>query len=64
MVMTDETWHIIRNVRGVTGFVGTSGNDPTPLTEEEVDGHGRGERQEIIVELRSRRFRQDYWTAR
>ena len=35
MVMTDDTWHLVRNVRGVTGFVGTA-NKPIPLTEEEV----------------------------
>ena len=35
MIMTDEAWYIIKNVRGVTGFVG-SGTKPTPLTEEEV----------------------------
>ena len=35
MVMTDDTWHLVRNVRGVTGFVG-SANKPIPLTEEEV----------------------------
>ena len=35
MVMTDETWHLVRNVRGVTGFVG-SGNKPIPLTEAEI----------------------------
>ena len=34
MVMTDDTWHLVRNVRGVTGFVG-SANKPIPLTEEE-----------------------------
>ena len=39
MVMTDETWHLVRNVRGVTGFVG-SGNKPIPLTDEEVDKLG------------------------
>lgn len=32
MVMTDETWYIVRNTRGVTGFVG-AGNKPTPLSE-------------------------------
>ena len=48
MVMTDETWHVIRNIRGVTGFVGTSSNDPTPLTEEEVYAMGV-EKKEIIV---------------
>ena len=48
MVMTDETWHVIRNIRGVTGFVGTSSNDPIPLTEEEVYAMGV-EKKEIIV---------------
>ena len=33
--MTDEIWYIIRNTRGVTGFVGPDGR-PVPLTEEEV----------------------------
>ena len=40
MVMTDDTWHLVRNVRGVTGFVG-SANKPIPLTEEEVREIGR-----------------------
>ena len=31
MVMTDESWYVVKNVRGVTGFVG-SANKPTPLT--------------------------------
>ena len=35
MVLTDETWHIIRNIRGVTGFVGPEGK-PIPLTDEEI----------------------------
>ena len=35
MVMTDDTWHLVRNVRGVTGFVG-SANKAIPLSEEEV----------------------------
>ena len=35
MIMTDDTWHLIRNIRGVTGFVG-SANNPIPLTEEEA----------------------------
>ena len=35
MVLTDESWHIVRNVRGVTGFVG-SGNKAVPLTEDEI----------------------------
>jgi len=36
MVMTDETWHVVRNIRGVTGFVGP-GSKPVPLTDEEVE---------------------------
>jgi len=35
MVMNDETWYIVRNIRGVTGFVGP-GSKPVPLTDEEV----------------------------
>ena len=48
MVYSDDTWHVIKDVRGVTGFVGTSSNDPTPLTEEEVYAMGV-EKREIIV---------------
>ena len=48
MVYSDDTWHVIRNVRGVTGFVGTSSNDPTPLTDDEVYQMGV-EKREIIV---------------
>ncbi|MGN0979620.1 MAG: transcription termination/antitermination protein NusG [Candidatus Avoscillospira sp.] len=47
MIMTDESWYIIKNVRGVTGFVG-SGTKPTPLTEEEVLQLGV-EKHEIVV---------------
>ena len=35
MIYTDETWYIVRNIRGCTGFVGPS-SKPVPLTEEEV----------------------------
>ena len=48
MVYSDDTWHVIRNVRGVTGFVGTSSNDPTPLTDDEVYEMGI-EKREIVV---------------
>ena len=47
MVMTDETWHLVRNVRGVTGFVG-SGNKPIPLTEAEIASLGV-EKKEVVV---------------
>ena len=36
MTMTDESWHAIRNIRGVTGFVGP-GSRPTPLPDSEVE---------------------------
>lgn len=35
MTMTDESWHVVRNITGVTGFVGP-GSRPVPLTDEEV----------------------------
>ena len=35
MVMNDDTWHAVRNIQGVTGFVGP-GSRPTPLSEDEV----------------------------
>ena len=35
MVMNDETWYVVRNTRGVTGFVGP-GSKPVPLTEAEM----------------------------
>ena len=39
MVMTDESWYVVRNTRGVTGFVGP-GSKPVPLTDEEVESMG------------------------
>lgn len=48
MVYSDDTWHVIMNIRGVTSFVGPSINDPIPLTEEEVYQMGV-EKKEIVV---------------
>lgn len=48
MVMTDETWYIVRNTRGVTGFLGSK-TDPIPLTEEEVIALGV-EKHEVVVD--------------
>ena len=48
MVMTDDTWHLVRNVRGVTGFVGEASNKPIPLSDEEVREWGM-EKHEIEV---------------
>ncbi len=47
MVMTDETWHLVRNIRGVTGFVG-SANKAIPLTDEEIAALGV-EKREVVV---------------
>lgn len=48
MVMTDDAWHIIKNVRGVTGFVTSGSTKPTPLTEDELYQLGV-EKREIVV---------------
>ena len=47
MVMTDESWHVVRNIRGVTGFVG-SGNKAIPLSESEIAALGM-EKTEVVV---------------
>jgi transcriptional antiterminator NusG len=39
MIMTDESWYLVRNTRGVTGFVGP-GTKPIPLSDDEVKGLG------------------------
>ena len=48
MVMTDESWFVVRNVRGCTGFVGPNGK-AIPLTEKEIAALGV-EKKEIIVD--------------
>jgi transcriptional antiterminator NusG len=47
MILTDESWHVVRNVRGVTGFVG-SGNKAIPLSEDEIAALGV-EKREVVV---------------
>ena len=47
MIMTDETWHVIRNIRGVTGFLG-EGNKPIPLSESDIAALGV-EKREVVV---------------
>ena len=47
MILTDESWHLVRNSRGCTGFVGSDGK-PVPLTEQELYDLGV-ERREIVV---------------
>ncbi|MBQ8975681.1 MAG: transcription termination/antitermination factor NusG [Oscillospiraceae bacterium] len=50
MILTDESWHLVRNTRGVTGFVG-SANKPIPLTKEEIDALGM-DRQVVEVDFK------------
>ena len=49
MIVTEKTWYIVRNTRGVTGFVG-SGTDPIPLTEEEIRNMGFEELTQVNVD--------------
>ena len=49
MVMNDETWYVVRNTRGVTGFVGP-GSKPVPLTEEEMRPLGI-QSSEVLVDF-------------
>lgn len=39
MILTDDSWYVVRNIRGVTGFVGPA-SKPIPLTEKEVEALG------------------------
>ncbi len=48
MVMTDDSWFVVRNTRGCTGFVGPNGK-PVPLTEEEIARLGV-EKHEVIID--------------
>ena len=49
MIVTEKTWYIVRNTRGVTGFVG-SGTDPIPLTDEEIRNMGFEELTQVNVD--------------
>jgi len=49
MVMTDESWYVVRNTRGVTGFVGP-GSRPIPLTDAEVENIGM-ERPAVLLDI-------------
>jgi transcriptional antiterminator NusG len=40
MVMNDDVWYVVRNTRGVTGFVGPDSKQPVPLTEAEMRNMG------------------------
>jgi len=47
MIMTDESWYVVRNTRGVTGFVGP-GSKPIPLTDDEVKNMGVEEFEPVV----------------
>ena len=49
MIVTEETWYIVRNTRGATGFVG-SGTEPIPLTDEEIRKMGLIEEAAVKVD--------------
>lgn len=47
MILTDDSWYVVRNIRGVTGFVGPA-SKPIPLTEKEVEALGVETRQVTV----------------
>ncbi|MEA3423440.1 MAG: transcription termination/antitermination protein NusG [Bacillota bacterium] len=47
LIMTNESWYVVRNIRGVTGFVGP-GSKPIPLTDEEVKNMGIETKRSVI----------------
>ncbi len=49
MIMNDDTWYIVRNTRGVTGFVGP-GSKPVPLSQEEMEAMSNGP-SEIVIDF-------------
>ena len=51
MVMTDETWYIVRNTRGCTGFVGPA-SKPVPLSAEEVENLGVETKSQLSVDFK------------
>ena len=59
MVMNDDTWYVVRNTRGVTGFVGP-GSKPVPLTEAEMRPLGIKE-EKSGSRLQRRRYCYDHW---
>lgn len=50
MEMNDDTWYVVRNTRGVTGFVGP-GSKPIPLTEEEMKTMGLMTNETVAIDL-------------
>lgn len=50
MIMNDDTWYVVRNTRGVTGFVGP-GSKPVPLTEEEMKPLGISFKKKVVIDF-------------
>lgn len=50
MIMNDDTWYVVRNTRGVTGFVGP-GSKPVPLTEQEIRAMGFQMNQVVEIDV-------------
>lgn len=50
MVMNDDTWYVVRNTRGVTGFVGP-GSKPVPLTEAEMRNMGLQQEPKLDIDI-------------
>ncbi len=50
MIMNEDTWYVVRNTRGVTGFVGP-GSDPVPLTEDEMKALGIRDEVQIQIDI-------------
>lgn len=51
MIITDTSWYLVRNTRGVTGFVGP-GSEPAPLSDEEVKNLGVKSQEKLDVDLK------------
>lgn len=49
MIMNDDTWYVVRNTRGVTGFVGP-GSKPVPLSEEEMKNLGINNEPKLVID--------------
>ena len=58
MIYTDDTWHVVKNIRGVTGFVGPA-SEPTPLSEAEDRCTRSRNRNDNRSQLCSRRYHYD-----
>ena len=50
MILTDEIWYIVRNTRGVTGFVGPSSTNPVPLSDDELGMMGLDKDWEPVMD--------------